>query len=72
MKKLSELIIHRYYSLFKVISLDKAVELNLEWKENIHGDEINKLNCRSLWINSRGWVFRVEDLAWEGFNKLYD
>ena len=30
----------------------------------IHGDEINYVNCRSLWKDSKGRIYRVEHLKY--------
>lgn len=35
-----------------------------EWKENIYGDEINHLNCRSLW-KVKWWTITLRH------NRLY-
>ena len=47
---------------FKVISNEMAKELGLKWYRNVFGDEINLLNCRSLWIDKRGHRYRVSEL----------
>jgi hypothetical protein len=47
---------------FKVISNQKAKELGLEHYRNIYGDEINHLNCRSLWVDKKKNVYRVSHL----------
>lgn len=47
---------------FKVISNKKAKEINLKWYRNVFGDEINHLNCRSIWIDRKGRRYRVKYL----------
>ena len=52
-----------FYYRFKVITRLKALELGLEFRNNIHGDAINHLNCRSLWSDSKGRTYRVLELT---------
>lgn len=47
---------------FKVISSQRANELGLKWYRNVYGDEINHINCRSLWIDKKGRSYRISDL----------
>ena len=47
---------------FKVISNQRAKELGLKWYRNVFGDEINHLDCRSIWIDKRGNTYRVSHL----------
>ena len=47
---------------FKVISNQRAKELGLKWYRNVYGDEINHINCRSLWIDKKGRSYRVSHL----------
>lgn len=51
-----------YISLFKVITLEQAFEYNLTFVRNVHGDEINHLNCRSIWADKKGRIYRVKSL----------
>jgi len=56
-------IITKWYArLFKVISNEKAEEWGLTHFENIYGDAINHLNCRSIWKDNKGRSYRVEQL----------
>ena len=56
-------IITKWYArLFKVISNEKAEEWELTHFENIYGDAINHLNCRSIWKDNKGRSYRVEQL----------
>ena len=52
-----------FYYRFKVITRLKALELGLEFRYNISGDLINKLNCRSIWVDSKGRTYRVLELT---------
>lgn len=47
---------------FKVISNQEAKKLGLKFQRNIFGDEINILNCRSIWIDSEIRKYRVQNL----------
>ena len=51
-----------YARNFQVISNDLAEEWDLKWYRNVYGDEINHINCRSLWIDKKGHSYRVEHL----------
>jgi hypothetical protein len=52
-----------WFRCFSVIDITLARKLNLEFKENIYGDEINHLNCRSIWADKKGRTFRVRQLG---------
>ena len=52
-----------YARWFKVIANEQAKEWGLTHIANIHGDEINHLNCRSIWKDSKGHTYRVEHLT---------
>ena len=47
---------------FKVITLEKALELKLKHECNIYGDQINFLNCRSIWSDEKDRTYRVKVL----------
>lgn len=47
---------------FTVISTEEAEKRNLIFVGNVHGDEINKLNCRSIWIDLKRRSYRVREL----------
>jgi len=51
-----------YISLFKVISREQALEYNLTFVRNVSGDEINHINCRSIWADKNGRTYRVLSL----------
>ena len=44
---------------FKVISKDEAEKRGLSFVGNVYGDEINYLNCRSIWRDSKMRRYRV-------------
>jgi len=47
---------------FRIISAKQAKELGLTWYRNIYGDEINRMDCRSFWIDSKRRGYRVLEL----------
>ena len=51
-----------YYRHFKIITLKQCYDFNLIFESNIYGDEINYLNCRSVWVGSKGRLYRCEEL----------
>ena len=51
-----------FYRTFKVISKEQAIEWNLFHFYNVYGDLINKLNCRSIWVDNKGKKYRVREL----------
>ena len=63
MSKLKKEIYLWWLRTFKVISNQKAKELELTHRRNVYGDEINKLNCRSIWTDYKRRQYRVEHLA---------
>ena len=55
--------------MFQVISRYEAESKGLTHIRDIHGDEINYLNCRSLWKDSRGRIYRVKHLKNYNYDK---
>lgn len=47
---------------FKVISNQRAKELGLRHWRNVYGDEINHINCRSIWFDDKSRQYRVSHL----------
>jgi len=65
-KKVNKLYLF-YLRKFCIISSKKAKELGLRWFTNVYGDEINELSsnkqiCRSLWIDNKKNIYRVNSL----------
>jgi hypothetical protein len=54
-----------YIRNFKVLTNAQAKQLGLTHMRNVYGDEINHINCRSLWADSKGRYYRVEELSRE-------
>jgi hypothetical protein len=54
--------IRLYIARFQVLDVVKAIELDLKFSRNIHGDEINHTNARSWWTNTRGRMYRVQQV----------
>jgi hypothetical protein len=48
---------------FKVISKEDAEKRGLSFVGNVYGDEINHLNCRSIWRDSKMRRYRVVELG---------
>ena len=51
--------------LGKRITQEKAQELGLEFHRNLFGDEVNAWDCRSLWTDKKGFIYRVKSLYGE-------
>lgn len=52
-------------SFKKIKSIDDAISMELNFRENIYGDKINKLNCRSIWVDKYFFEYKCEELYWE-------
>lgn len=50
-----------YYRNFKVISNKQAKQWGLKFVRNIYGDEINHINCRSIWVDKKGRNYRIKN-----------
>jgi hypothetical protein len=48
---------------FGVLTMDECIKLGLEFCHNIYGDEINHINCRSIWRDKKGKSYRCESLV---------
>lgn len=46
---------------FSVITTKEALELDLTHSWNIHGDQINQVNYRSVWEDENGKLYRVNE-----------
>jgi len=53
---------YKMRSFRKVPTVAKAEEMGLRWVVNIHGDNINRLNCRSLWVDEYDHVYACSEL----------
>lgn len=51
-----------WFRWFCVIPVWKALAWDLIWKRNVYGDEINHINCRSVWVDKKNRSYRVEEL----------
>ena len=51
-----------YARCFKVITNEQAIQWGLTHISNIHGDEVNRINCRSIWTDYKGRTYRVRSL----------
>lgn len=57
-----------YYRHFKIITLQQCYDFNLYFDSNIYGDEINYLNCRSVWADDKQRLYRCEELFETKYN----
>ena len=55
---------------FLVISKKEAIELDLSFHHNIHGENINRLGCRSIWIDKEDRQYRVKEYIKRKEHKL--
>jgi len=52
-----------FVSMFKIHkNCNSCKKMNLKFFKNIYGDEINRLNCRSLWSDDFGNLHRCSTL----------
>ena len=51
-----------YARWFKVIEREQAIKWGLTYQRGIYGDEINHINCRSIWTDKLGRLYRVRSL----------
>ena len=51
-----------YTRMFMVIPQEEAERLGLKHLRNVYGDEIDVLNCRSIWIDNKSREYRVQEL----------
>ena len=55
-------MINKYRQLFVVIDITEAKERGFKFIENVWGDKIIKLNCRSIWKDKKNRNWRVKEL----------
>jgi len=52
-----------FYHRFKVIkNCKEAEEKGLKFDHNVHGDAINRYNCRSFWYDEFDFMYRCGEL----------
>lgn len=56
----------------KVPTVEKAIEMGLTHKTNIHGDFINYLDYRSLWVDKYGNIYKCNHLLEGGKDLVMD
>jgi len=52
----------KYRQLFISIDIEEAKERGFKFARNVYGDEINHLNCRSIWLDKKNRAWCVEQL----------
>ena len=55
-------VYNKYRQLFISINIKEAKKRNFIFYRNVYGDEINHINCRSLWLDQKNRLWRVEQL----------
>ncbi len=55
-----------------VKTVKQADAMGLIHRTNIHGDPINNLNCRSLWVDEFGFTYRCAELLTGGRDPIGD
>lgn len=51
-----------YCRWFKVITREQAIKWRLTYQRGIYGDAIYAFNCRSIWADKKGRLYRVRSL----------
>lgn len=51
-----------YIRWFVILTEQEAKQLRLHHYRNVYGDEINHINCRSIWIDNKGREYRISEL----------
>lgn len=51
-----------YIRNFKKLTNQESLELGLKFLENVYGDAINHLDCRSLWVDSKCRFYKGSEL----------
>ena len=59
-----------YARNFQIITIEQAVEWDLEFLRNVYGDEINHLSsskklCRSIWKDAKNKQYRIDVLGYD-------
>lgn len=55
--------IKNFFLSFRLIkTIDQAANMGLGFCRNVYGDEINDRDCRSIWIDEYGNLFRCAEL----------
>ena len=52
----------KYRQLFVNIDIEEAQSQGFRFHRNIYGDEINQINCRSIWIDEKNRYWCVNQL----------
>jgi hypothetical protein len=56
-------IIKWFKRVFRILTIEECKELGLEFSHNVHGDNINNLNCRSIWKDEKGRTYKCGSLG---------
>ena len=56
------LVRDKYRQVFVNIDIEEAKKRGFKFARNIYGDEINHLDCRSIWVDNKARAWCVEQL----------
>ena len=57
------ILIKKWYKRnFCTLNLKECELFNLTFYFNVYGDHINVLDCRSIWKDSKGKIYKCEEL----------
>lgn len=45
----------------KIKTSEETILMGLSFFRNLHGDEINHYNCRSLWVDEYNYVYKCNE-----------
>ena len=51
------------YRWFRKLDTRTAMLLGLRFRENVYGDRINHLNCRSIWTDENNNIYYCKELV---------
>ena len=51
-----------FRSLKRIKTVKNAQDMNLEWQFNVYGDVVNMWNCRSIWCDEFGFLYKCKEL----------
>lgn len=54
-----------YIRTFTILTLEEVFKLQLIHKHNVFGDPINWNNCRSMWMDKKGNIYKCNALYFE-------
>ncbi len=56
-------VFRSYMAFTRIVpTIAMVIEMKLTFVRNVFGDEINALDCRSLWKDKHGYIYRCTQL----------